>query len=120
MKNKELIDSLRKIANDPEFESRTGICMFISHNDGDLADFLEACQEWPKYSGYMIYPVTTASVPEQGTGEVSRMTYEEELCDLYETAQKRGRLWDPTTEYGRNRRELALWYADYLENQDEE
>jgi hypothetical protein len=125
MTTKELIEVLRSKATDTNFEHRGGICDFLRRNLSavdfkiQIAKFRKACETWPKYSGNPFYPVPfdhdkiLYSIDGDKESDL-RYEYNEALREAYDVANRYNCLWEPTGEYGRNRRELALWYADYL------
>jgi len=98
MSIKEVIDKLVSTANNHEFVSRYGICDILPYDF--LPVFEKAYVLWPKYSGNLNYPVPHPKLHPR---------------EAYETVYD---VWDVDTEYGRDRRELALWFADYLEWRD--
>lgn len=96
---KELIKELRKIESG-ELTPTTGLCAVIEFN-GFMGDTtIEKCrdymEEWPKYSGSSMYPVPHVEFEPYHAFVV---------CDKY----------DSSTQYGRDRRELAGYIADRLE-----
>lgn len=96
----EMIDYCRGLGNgeiEPEYEER-GLCgnfvIEFSHSLGDLnINFLN----YPERSGLRLYPIK----------------HPEMAADFAFSSIRK--LWDPTTEYGRNRLHFCRWVADELE-----
>ena len=100
----DIIQKLRDLGTGVEFPKfpEYGLCAVL-RNEGYsylVKELYEAVEHWPKHSGDSTYPVPHPIFdPEEA--------YESTFC-----MWKRG---ETTDEYILNRRDLCLWFADYLE-----
>ncbi len=105
LNNKQIIKILRDIANNDIFpegmEKCNGLCYLLSNtlDRYDLRKTLESViHEWPLFSGVKYYPV---SHPTLEPKEAYDCTWSDHM-------------WD-NSQYGKNRKDLCLWFADYIE-----
>lgn len=82
-----------------------GICgnLFLDQRSKDVEELFML---WPKFSGYVLYPVDSK-------GHTFR-----HAKDRFIYYQNIDKLWDEKTEYGKLRRELLQFCIDYLEKQE--
>ena len=99
MTNQEVIKQLHKIAKNPFFTYKYGLCSLLTYRlkRPDLKYLLiHIVDQWPLNSGCVGFPVPHPT-------ETPR--------EAYIGCSK----WSIFTQYGRNRRALCVWFADYLE-----